>query len=424
MSIQKSRAVAAIPTYRLKLPRPHSAQRRVVAEASRFNVLCCGRRWGKTTLAIDRLLQPALRGKPVAWFAPSYKNLAEAWDEVKRVLEPVVKHRNEKDHRLSLLTGGTVDFWSLDTATAATTRGRKYAVAIIDEAAIVPNLLTVWQQVIRPTLTDLRGGAWFLSTPLGFTYFKTLYDMGQDPTRPLWKSWQMPTTSNPYISPDEVELARQDTLESSFNQEYLAQFVSFEGAVFRYVMEAATAKPQSRPIEHHQYVFGVDWGRSNDYTAIAVLDATVREIVHLERFNQVDYTIQRDRLRAMWERWQPAVVIAEANSMGQPIIDQLWRDGLPVQPFMTTAISKGQIIGELALAFEQRTLQIIPNPVLLAELQGYQMHRTPAGHVQYSAPAGQHDDTVMATAIALSALAETPGPQVVVYHDPVQISAY
>lgn len=415
---------ATVPTYRLKLPRPHVAQRKVVAEASRFNVLVCGRRWGKTTLAIDRLMQPVLQGKPAAWFAPTYKNLGEAWRDVKKALAPLIRRISEQDHRLELLTNGVVDFWSLDGATAETTRGRKYALAIIDEAALVENLESVYQEVIRPTLTDLRGGAWFLSSPRGFNYFKTLFDYGQDPLRPLWKSWQMPTVSNPHIDAAEIELARQDTLPSRFNQEYLAQFVAFEGAVFRNVMARASAKPQSGPVRDHEYAFGVDWGRSLDYTVITVLDATTRELVHVDRFNQIDYSVQRDRLKAAWEHWRPVVVIAEANSMGQPIIDQLHREGLPVTPFMTTAFSKGQVIGELALAFEQGTIAVLPDPVLLAELQAYQQEATITGRMRYGAPSGQHDDTVMSLAMVWSALCEPHGPTVVGYEERVVISEY
>src|SRR5213592_3258233 len=89
-------------------------------------------------------------------------------------------------------------------------------------------------------LTDYIGDAWFLSTPKGMNYFKTLFDRGQDREREDWASWQMPTSENPYIPPREIESARLDLTESAFNQEYLAWFVNWEGSVFRRVGEAAT----------------------------------------------------------------------------------------------------------------------------------------------------------------------------------------
>jgi len=100
---------------------------------------------------------------------------------------------------------------------------------VVDEAAHVKNLQEVWQQVIRPTLTDLKGGAWFLSTPNGMNYFKTLYDRGQDPERDDWASWQMPTSENPYMEPAEIEAARLDLTEAAFNQEFQALFRQLGG---------------------------------------------------------------------------------------------------------------------------------------------------------------------------------------------------
>lgn len=396
---------------------------KVIREAKRFNVLCCGRRWGKTTFGLDRVALPALGGKPVAWFAPTYKNLSESWRLIQQVLKPVTSRKLETEHRLELVTGGSVDMWSLDKPDVA--RGRKYAVSVVDEAAMIPDLKDAWQFTIRPTLTDLKGGAWFLSTPRGMNYFKALFDRGKDPLHPTWASWQMPTSTNPHMSGSEIEEARKDMHELAFAQEYMAQFVSFEGAVFRHVQAAAIAVPQDGPREAHEYVFGIDWGRSLDYTAVAILDATDRSLVALERWGDVDYAVQRNRLQVLYEKWQPVAILAESNSMGQPIIEQLYRDGMPVQPFLTTNASKALAIEGLALAFERCDIRVIPDPVLMGELQAFAGERLPSGLMRYTAPAGQHDDTVMALAIAWSAI-ESYAPQshAVVYEDRVHISSY
>ena len=70
----------------LHLTALHSAQQQVTQQARRFNVVCCGRRWGKTVLGMDRLIHPALEGKRVAWFAPNYRLLAEVWYGLQDVL--------------------------------------------------------------------------------------------------------------------------------------------------------------------------------------------------------------------------------------------------------------------------------------------------------------------------------------------------
>src|ERR1035438_6839098 len=154
----------------LKLMAPHPAQLRLIQESQRFNVVCCGRRWGKTVLGMDRLIQAALEGKPVAWFSPTYRLLGDVWRELLCVLAPAIRQKSEQEKRLELINGGVIELWSLDSADAG--RRRKYAVVVIDEAAMVPALEQAWQQSIRPTLTDLKGCAWFLSTPKGMNYFK------------------------------------------------------------------------------------------------------------------------------------------------------------------------------------------------------------------------------------------------------------
>ena len=90
----------------------HAAQELVVSEARRFNVLQCGRRFGKTTLGVDLAIDPALDGKPAAWFAPTYKLLAEAWREIVRATRDVTAKISQQDKRVELITGGSIDCWS------------------------------------------------------------------------------------------------------------------------------------------------------------------------------------------------------------------------------------------------------------------------------------------------------------------------
>jgi hypothetical protein len=137
-----------------------------------------------------------------------------------------------------------------------------------------------------------------------------------------------------------------------------------------------------------------------------VVDITVGTVVAMERSKQVDYAVQRERLRVLSERWQPEQIIAEQNSMGLPIIEQLTRDSLRIDAFTTINASKAQVIDALALAFERGEIRIPNDPVLVGELVAYQAERLPSGLIRYGAPSGQHDDTVMALALAWSAVSD------------------
>ncbi|MCB0246697.1 MAG: hypothetical protein KDI12_25020, partial [Anaerolineae bacterium] len=152
----------------------------------------------------------------------------------------------------------------------------------------------------------------------------------------------------------------------------------------------------------------VDWGKHNDFTVLAVVDMQTNELCYLDRFNQIDYAVQTSRLKALASRFQPVTIIAESNAMGEPIIEQLQRDGLPVQAFKTTNATKTAVIDALAMAFEQGAIRILNDPVLVGELQAYEMERLPSGMLRYSAPEGMHDDTVIALALAWSGVSNTP----------------
>ena len=164
--------------------------------------------------------------------------------------------------------------------------------------------------------------------------------------------------------------------------------------------EAATAPLDAFPSPNQRTCFGVDWGRENDYTVIVVIDSLTRQMLAYDRFNQVNWSLQRGRLKAMCDRWNLLVIYAESNSIGSPNIEALQQEGLPVHPFVTTAASKPPLIESLALAIERRDLALLPDDILLDELTNYRMERLPAGGYRYSAPSGLHDDLVIATALA------------------------
>lgn len=370
---------------------------RVIGESRRFNVLSIGRRAGKTYLGQDRCADPKVLAHPVAWFSPSYKYMIEVWREVNARFSPIIIRQNAAERRMEFVTGGVLEFWTMENPRAG--MGRKYRRVIIDEAAFVPNLMDIWNYSIRPTLADMEGDAYIMSTPKGRNGFWQMWQRGDDSTEPDWASWQMPSEVNPLIPRAELAAMRRQLPERVAMQELDAMFIDDAGGVFRRVMDAATAVTQDAPIAGHDYVFGVDWGQRNDFTVIAVFDINDRALVHLDRFNQIDYELQKNRLMGLYQRFRPAQVIAESNSMGRPIIDSLIAQGVPVVPFVTSNATKAEAIQALALAFETADIRIIPDENLVNELQAYEMSTSRTGLPIYSAPEGMHDDCVMAAAI-------------------------
>lgn len=386
-------------TIRIELPQLHPAQASIAANRSRFRIVVCGRRFGKTELAKTTIIRSALRGFPVAYFAPSYKLLSQTWREIVKTVTPVADRVSNGEFRIELMGGGSVDAWSLDRDDAAL--GRKYKLVVIDEAARVRHK-DVWYEAIRPTLADYQGSALFLSTPRGRNWLWSLWLAAKDPKATDWATFSFPTSANPFIPAAEIESARATMPDRLFRQEFLAEFIEDRGAVFRNVYEVSTADPMG-PIEGHDYVFGVDFGRHNDFTVVSVIDVTTRTQVHLDRFTETSFAVQRGRIAALASVYKPITILAELNSVGEPNVEQLIADGLPVTGFYTTASSKGPLIDALAVAIENADVCLLDDPVQIDELLSYEMDRLPSGRYTYNAPSGLHDDTVIATALAWKA---------------------
>jgi hypothetical protein len=203
-------------------------QARILREMRRYNVLDCGRRFGKTDLCEIVINEPLLKGFPVGWFAPTYKILDDAWTEINRLYAPVVKSSNKTEKRVELITGGILEGWTLDKEGAA--RGRKYKRIVVDEAARVKNLTDVFNYDLRPTLLDFQGDAFFPSTPKGLNDFFRLWEQAADGGD--WGRWQMPTSENPYIALPEIDEMRRTMPDRVARQELDAEFLE-NGSFFR-----------------------------------------------------------------------------------------------------------------------------------------------------------------------------------------------
>jgi hypothetical protein len=382
---------------KIQINNEHSGQLKVLSEAKRFNVLDCGRRWGKSALAVNLLCETALEGQPVAYFAPFYKLLEGTYKELYSVLNAVTAKKHENQF-IELVTGGTIEFWSLENPLAG--RSRKYKVAIIDEAAFNRNLWQSWTEAIRPTLTDLKGSAWFMSTPKGKNDFYKLWMRGQT-GEPDWMSWQMPTITNPFIDPSEIEAARRDLPELAFKQEYLAEFNDNVANPFGLdYIRICTGQMSNEPA----VCFGIDLAKSFDWTVIIGLDR-FGTVCHFDRF-QRPWNETKEIIR----RLPRAAIKIDSTGVGDPITEDIQRDRSDVHSFKYTSTSKQQLMEGLAAAIHQRKV-IYPEGTIRAELESFEYQMTGTG-VKYTAPPGLHDDCVNALALAWSMYVQDSGGSV------------
>jgi hypothetical protein len=207
----------------IELPTPHEKQQYLLDHRKRFNVLKCGRRFGKTELCQELILEAFENGWYVGYFSPTYKDLYEVWKTTLNNFHSIIVNKSETVKQCVFVNGSKVDFWSMEDPNSG--RGRKYHRAIMDECEKAGKFEDAWQQAIAPTLTDFGGDAYFLSTPqFGQTYFKKLCKFQErDPEH--WATFVYSTYDNPFIDRGEIELMRAVIDPLVFRCEYMAEDV-------------------------------------------------------------------------------------------------------------------------------------------------------------------------------------------------------
>ena len=246
----------------------HNGQKLVALDKHRFRVLCMGRRWGKTTLAIDQMKgRAAIPNSRIAYIAPTYQQARDiAWEQLRKDCKDASESINESRLEIRLVNGSSIALRGWEAI--ETLRGQRFDMIVLDEVAMMRNFWGQWQEVIRPTLTDTKGEALFISTPKGFNHFYDLYNLESKDED--YKSFHFTTNDNPHIPPEEIEKAQKELTEDRFAQEYLADFRKSEGLVYKEFNRARHVFRKEEGKTMVKTFGGVDFGYTNPCAAITV----------------------------------------------------------------------------------------------------------------------------------------------------------
>ena len=365
---------------RIEVPNAHINQKAILESQARFNVLMCGRRFGKSELSQIKMIKTASFGEQIAYITPTYK-LAKVF--FNKLAAALPFPNNQSNLTMQFPNKGSVEFFTgerLDNL-----RGRKFHGVIIDEASFIPNLEDGWLNSIRPTLTDYKGWGWFLSTPRGKNFFYSLYMKQEDG----WQSFKYSTYDNPYIDTKEIDEAKRQLPAPVFEQEYMAN--PMENAANPFGSD--NIKHCIKPLSNQEPVcFGIDLAKSYDWSVIIGLDAG-GNVCYLDRFQKDWHTTKQTILKLPRK-----AMLLDSTGVGDPIFEELQRAGLMVEGLKFTNNSKQQLMVGLQNAIHTKSISY-PEGVIVNELEVFEYQFTANG-VKYSAPSGFHDDCVMALALA------------------------
>lgn len=238
-------------------------QTQVFNDPHRFRVVCAGRRSGKSVLSQLQVIHWASQGVGLYWIvAPTYRQTKQIhWEGIRHYLPTAfIGAKNETELSVTLKNGSKIELKGAENPDAL--RGVKLRGLVIDEIASIRNWDWLWQEVLRPTLTDYAAPALFISTPKGFNHFHDLFQRGADGLAE-YRSWRFTSYDNPYISKEEIDRAKAELTEDTFHQEYLADFRKYTGLVYKeFSRETHVIEPFTIP-DNWQIYRGHDWGDTN-----------------------------------------------------------------------------------------------------------------------------------------------------------------
>ena len=266
--------------------KPRPIQKDLHSNMSRFSVVVCHRRFGKTVMAVNKLIKDLVHAKQkglprprAVYVAPLYRQAKQiAWDYAKFYCEKLPGFKpNESELRIDFLEDCRLFLIGADNPDSI--RGIYADSAVLDEyAQMNPKM---WSEVLRPALTDRKGTAMFIGTPKGKNVFWELYNYAKDSESLDWSSHLFKASETNYVDEGELLAAKNDMTEEEYAQEYECSWeAAIKGAYYGKIMEDITQKGHimSVPWEptnlvHTAWDLGID-----DSTAIWFYQQSDREI--------------------------------------------------------------------------------------------------------------------------------------------------
>ncbi len=274
----------------------------------RFVTAAVSRRQGKTYIAnVIGQLVCLVPNSNVLLMSPNY-SLSQISFDLQRSL---IKHfdlevlrDNAKDKVIELSNHSTIRMGSVNQVDSVV--GRSYDLIIFDEAALVDGR-DAFNVALRPTLDKDNSKALFISTPRGRNnWFAEFFQRGYSDQFPEWASVKATYHENPRISEEDIQEARKTMSEAEFNQEYMADFNTYEGQVWGFKHEECVSDLVELDTSKMDIFAGMDVGYK-DPTAFCVIgyDWDADKYYLLDEYLDAERTTEQhaEKIRDLINKW-------------------------------------------------------------------------------------------------------------------------
>lgn len=262
----------------------------------------------------------------------------------------------------------------------------------------------IWTAIFQPVLRENKGTATFIFTPKGKNHAWKLIQMAKDNPAEWFTLIKGVKDTNIFTEVELLEIQR-NTPQALYEQEYMCEFLEGAGQFFRRIRQNVYPENTLLP-EQGDFQLGVDLAKYQDWTVLTPFNLNHFIAYPQERFNQVDWNLQKAKIEAAARRFSDALVWPDATGVGDPIVEDLKARGLRIggddgQGFKFTEISRMNLLNNLALLLEQNKMRIPDDEGLIAELESFRYELTESGKIKVTVPDGMTDDRVMSLGLAV-----------------------
>lgn len=376
-------------------------------------VITWHRRSGKDKVCFNYMVKRACeRVGTYFYFLPEYSQARKViWDNIDidgfKMIDHIPlelrKKTNDTTLKIELVNGSVIQLLGADTF-AKSGVGTNPVGVVMSEYSV--NNPEVWN-FIRPILTVNGGWIIFNFTPRGQNHaFKLLEIARANPNE--WFSEVLTIEDTKVLTKDDMDRERRDGMsEAMIDQEYYCKFIESATSFYKRIDEVCVAQ-EKVPDPLHFYQMGVDLAKYQDYTAISVIDLNTFEQVSLERFNQVDWNLQKAKIEAAYHKWGRPKGFIDATGVGDPIVEDLVRQGVALEPIKFNEQNRKDILTNLSIKMEQMQIKLLNDENLKSELSYFQYELSDNGKLKIVVPEGLHDDEVFASALSVWELPNSP----------------
>lgn len=398
--------------------KPHDKQllihRSINSENYKYYILNIGRQFGKTMLGINQKLYWCINdpGCNIAWVTPIYKQGKKVFDELeKATAKSGLFNYNRSDLTVYCSNGSKIQYFSGERPDNI--RGNTFDYLIIDEYAFTRSEL--WTEILSATVLVKGKKVIFISTPKGKNHFYKLTLQPNYDNR--YKYFHFTSFDNPIIDKNDLEERRRNLPDHIFRQEYLAEFIDNVSGLFKNVNDCIyTPDTEIKNSLKNQNIYGgLDIGRADDYTVLTLLNSNY-EMIFVKRWRHLEWSTIINEVADIIRDFNAKVKV-EVNNQGDVFYEMLQNKIYNyVDPFVTTTASKPIMIEDLAVLFENKEIKILNENYLVDELNAFTyIYNQKTRRVQYGAPQGVHDDSVMSLALAVQSIKDLKNDYFEVY---------